>query len=96
MRRQYDRNSEVKPFVVETDADDVYKLSHAPKYRNAEQFIEAKLIILSDFCIGEEKMKKAKEHLYAIARESEIKNWSNLKTEEAINRAVRQIIMDKK
>lgn len=95
MSRQYNRDSKVKPFVVQTSSDDVYKLSHAPQFRNVKQYIEAKLTMLMDprgFCINvtEDEVK----HLYDLARESEIKNWDSRKTEETINRAVRQIIND--
>ena len=81
--------------MVQTDADDAYKLSHAPQFRNAKQFIEAKLSMLMDprgFGIKVTETEIA--HLYDIARESEMKHWGNLKTEETINRAVRQIIND--
>ena len=79
------------PFTSSTDADQAYKLSHAPQFKNAEQYIKAKLHMLrKDFCI---KVTETEiEHLNEIARESEMKHWDIRKTEEAINRAVRQII----
>ena len=91
MGRQYNRDSTIKPFAAKTDTDAVYKLNHTPRYDDAEQYIQAKLqILITENCIipYETEIK----HLYAIARESEVKNWSNSKTESEINRAVRQII----
>lgn len=91
--RQYNRDTKVKPFTALTDADDAYKLNHAPKFKNAKQFIEEKLTMLIDprgFCIPVTEAEV--KHLYDIALESEMKHWSQSKTEETINRAVRQII----
>ena len=93
--RQYNRDTKVKPFTTPIDADDAYKLSHAPQFKSAKQYIQAKLAMLkNDFLIKEEKMEMAEAHLDAIKRESEIKGWSAIQTEEAINRAVRQIIIN--
>ena len=91
--RQYNRDSKIRPYVGGTDSDDAYKLSHAPQFKSAKQYVEAKLIMLMDskgFCIHPTETEVM--HLYDIALESELKNWDNRKTEDAINRAVRQII----
>ena len=95
MSRQYNRDSKIRPYVCGTDSDDAYKLSHAPQFKTPKQFIQEKLAMLTDphgFCI---KVTGAEiKHLNDIARESEINNWSARKTEDTINRAVRQIIND--
>ena len=93
MSRHLNRDSKIKTLAVSTNSDDAYKLSHAPQYKHVNQYIQAKLAMLMDprgFCIQvtEDEIK----HLYSIALESEMKNWSDRKTEEAINRATRQII----
>lgn len=93
--RQYNRDTKIKPFTGGTESDEAYNLSHAPKFYNAEMYIQAKLAMLMDprgFCI--QVTETEIQHLYDIARESKIKNWSDRKTEDAINRAVRQIIND--
>lgn len=93
MSRHLNRDSEIKPLAIHADSDQVYKLSHAPQFKNAEQFIKAKLKILVDeHCIRPTEIEIA--HLNEIARESEIKHWNDRKAESEINRAVRQIIND--
>lgn len=75
------RETVLKPFAASTDADKAYKLSHAPQFKNAEQFIQAKLkMLVKDFRIK--------------PTETEIKHLYELATESEINRAVRQIIND--
>ena len=79
MRKIWHRDSRIHPLAVTTDADQAYKLSHAPQFKNAEQYIQAKLTMLEkDFCINPTK--------------TEIKHLHELATESEINRAVRQII----
>lgn len=79
MSRHLSRDHEIKPLAVSTDSDKIYKLSHAPTFKNAEQYIQAKLTMLEkDFCIK--------------PTETEIKHLYGLATESEINRAVRQII----
>ncbi len=79
MRKHWYGHSRIYPMVANTDADQAYKLSHAPQFQNAEQYIQAKLIMLQkDFYINPTKTEI--KHLYELATESEI------------NRAVRQII----
>lgn len=79
MSRHLNRDSEIKPLAIHADSDQVYKLSHAPQFKNAEQFIKAKLkMLMKDFCIYPTETEI--EHLYELATENEI------------NCAVRQII----
>lgn len=79
MSRHRNRDSEVKPMAVHADSDQVYKLSHASLFKNADQYIKAKLgTLVNDFCICPTK--------------DEIKHLYELTTESEINRAVRQII----
>ena len=79
MSRQFNRDTRLAPFTGGIDADKAYKLSHAPQFKNSEQYIQAKLTMLrKDFRIN--------------PTETEIKHLHTLATEEAINRAVRQII----
>lgn len=79
MSRHLSRDHEIKPLAIHADSDQVYKLSHAPQFKNAKQYIQAKLIMLkNDFCID--------------PTETEIKHLYELATESEINRAVRQII----
>ena len=79
MRKHWYGHSRIYPMVASTDADQAYKLSHAPQFQNAEQYIQAKLIMLQkDFYINPTK--------------TEIKHLYELTTESEINRAVRQII----
>lgn len=79
MSRHLSRETEIKPLAIHADADQVYKLSHAPQFKNAEQYIKAKLrMLVKDFCIN--------------PTETEIKHLSELATESEINCAVRQII----
>lgn len=79
MSRHLNRESEIKPLAVHADSDTVYKLSHAPQFKNARQFIEEKLkMLIRDFYI--QPTTKELNHLY------------ELKTESDINRAIRQII----
>ena len=81
MSKRFSRETQIRNIAVSTDSDEAYKLSHEPQFRNAKQFIEAKLRMLMDphgFCIY--PTKKEIEHLYELSTESEI------------NRAVRQII----
>lgn len=81
MSKRFNRDTRIIPMTIQTDADEVYKLNHAPKFKNAEQYIQAKLIMLvNDFCI--------------YPTETEIKHLCSLATESEINRAVRQIIND--
>lgn len=81
MSRHLSRDTEIKQLVVGTDSDKVYKLSHAPTFKNTEQFLQAKLkMLVQDFCIH--------------PTETEIKHLQTLKTEREINCAVRQIIND--
>ena len=81
MSKLYSRATRIRPFVARTDADEAYKLHHAPLFKNAEQFIQAKLkMLMDDFCI--------------YPTETEIKHLHELATESEINRAVRQIIND--
>jgi hypothetical protein len=61
------------------DSEKIYKLSHAPQFKNAKQYLQTKLIMLeNDFRIK--------------PTETEIKHLYELATESEINRAVRQII----
>jgi hypothetical protein len=79
MGRHWSRESTITPYVAKTDADEAYKLHHAPKFQNAEQYIKAKLkMLVNDFCIK--------------PTETEIKHLYGLATENEINCAVRQII----
>ena len=81
MSRHLSRETEIKPLAIHADPDQVYKLSHAPQFKNAEQYIQAKLrMLVKDFRIRPTETELA--HLYELATESEI------------NRAVRQIIND--
>lgn len=81
MGRTWSRESTITPYVAKTDADEAYKLNHAPKFKNAEQYIQAKLkMLVNDFCI--------------YPTETEIKHLYELETESKINLAVRQIIND--
>lgn len=81
MGRHWSRESTITPYTAKTDSDEAYHLSHAPQFKNAEQFIKAKLkMLVNDFCIH--------------PTETEIKHLCSLATESEINRAVRQIIND--
>lgn len=81
MGRHLNRDTEIKPLAIHADSDEVYKLSHAPQFKNAKQYIQAKLIMLeNDF--------------YINPTETEIKHLCSLATESEINCAVRQIIND--
>lgn len=81
MSRHLSRDTEIKPLAVGTDSDKIYKLSHAPTFKNTEQFLQAKLkMLVQDFCIH--------------PTETEIKHLYELTTEREINCAVRQIIND--
>ena len=81
MSRHLSRDSEIKPMAIHADSDKVYKLSHAPQFKNAKQFVEAKLkMLVDDFCIN--------------PTETEIIHLYELTTEREINCAVRQIIND--
>ena len=92
MNKLFNGSTQMKNFS-KTNTEQTYKLSHAPQFKNADQFIKAKLRILeNDFCIHPTETEI--EHLNDIARESEIKGWDDRKTEAAINCAVRQIIID--
>ena len=79
MSKKFNRDTRLTGFVAKTDADQAYKISHAPQFKNAEQYIKAKLkMLVSDFRIN--------------PTETEIKHLYELETEEKINIAVRQII----
>lgn len=79
MSTNWNRDSRIKPMVFEADTDQAYKLNHAPSFKNAEQYIKAKLkMLVNDFCI--------------YPTETEIKHLYELETESKINCAVRQII----
>ena len=79
MSKHRNRGILVKTLAKQTDADQAYKLSHAPQFKNAEQYIKAKLrMLVKDFCI--------------YPTETEIKHLYELTTESEINLAVRQII----
>ena len=81
MRKQYGRNTKIMPFAATTNADEAYKLNHAPAFKNPEQYIKAKLkMLVNDFCI--------------YPTETEIAHLNELATESEINCAVRQIIND--
>lgn len=81
MSRHLSRDTEIKPLAMHADSDKIYKLSHAPQFQNAEQFIKAKLkMLVQDFRIH--------------PTETEIKHLYELATEREINCAVRQIIND--
>lgn len=81
MSRHLSRETEIKPLAIPTNSDEVYKLNHAPKFKNAEQFIQAKLkMLVKDFRIH--------------PTETEIEHLCGLTTEREINCAVRQIIND--
>lgn len=81
MGRHWSRESTITPYTAKTDADEAYHLSHAPQFKNAEQFIQAKLkMLVNDFRI--------------TPTETEIKHLCSLATESEINCAVRQIIND--
>lgn len=79
MSKHRNRGILVKTLAKYTDADKAYKLSHAPQFKNAEQYIKAKIrMLVKDFCI--------------YPTEAEIKHLYELATESEINIAVRQII----
>lgn len=79
MSKHFNRETEIKPFAMHADSDEIYKLNHAPKFKNAEQYIQAKLkMLVHDFRIH--------------PTETEIKHLYGLATEREINCAVRQII----
>ena len=79
MSRHLNRETRIKPLAIHADSDQAYKLSHAPQFKNAEQFIQAKLkMLVKDFRIN--------------PTETEIKHLYELATESEINCAVRQII----
>lgn len=79
MGRHWSRESTITPYTAKPDWDEAYKLNHAPQFKNAEQYIEAKLkMLMKDFRI--------------TPTETEIKHLYELETESEINRAVRQII----
>lgn len=81
MSRHLSRETVIKPLTSNANSDQAYKLCHAPKFKNAEQYIQAKLkMLVKDFCIR--------------PTETEIKHLYELATESEINRAVRQIIND--
>ena len=81
MSRHLCRETIIKPLAIHANADEAYKLNHAPAFKNAKQFIQAKLkMLMDDFCI--------------YPTETEIKHLHELATESEINRAVRQIIND--
>jgi hypothetical protein len=81
MTRHLSREHEIKTLAIHADSDKIYKLSHAPQFKNAEQFIQAKLkMLVQDFRIH--PTEREIEHLYELA------------TEREINCAVRQIIND--
>ena len=81
MGRCWSRESTVTQYTAKTDWDEAYKLNHAPKFQNAEQYIQAKLkMLVNDFRIQ--------------PTETEIKHLYELETESKINCAVRQIIND--
>ena len=79
MSRHLNRDSEIKPIAIHADSDQVYKLSHAPQFKNAKQYIQAKLIMLE-------------KYFRINPTETEIKHLFSLATESEINRAVRQFI----
>ena len=79
MSKQYNRDTRLTPYAPKTNSDEAYKLSHAPQFKNAKQYIQAKLIMLEkDFCIQ--------------PTETEIEHLNELATESEINCVVRQII----
>ncbi len=79
MSKQYNRDTRIKPYAGSTDADEAYKLNHAPSFKNAKQYIQAKLkMLVNDFRIH--------------PTETEIEHLNGLATESEINCAVRQII----
>lgn len=81
MGRHLSRENEIRPLAITTNSEQVYKLSHAPHFKNSNQYIQAKLkMLVNDFCIR--------------PTETEIKHLYGLATESEINRAVRQIIND--
>lgn len=81
MSRHLSRDTKIKPIAIHADADEAYKLSHAPQFKNTKQYIQAKLkMLVNDFCIRPTETEL--KHLYGLATESEI------------NCAVRQIIND--
>lgn len=79
MSKRFSRETQIRNIAISTDSDEAYHLSHAPQFKNAEQFIQAKLkMLVNDFRINPTETEI--EHLYALA------------TEREINCAVRQII----
>lgn len=93
MSRRFRRERKATKISFLTDGDHAFTLHHAPQFKNAEQYIQAKLtMLINDFRIN--PTKEERKYLNDIARESEINHWSNQKTEEAINRVVRQIIIN--
>ena len=81
MSRHLSRETRIKPVAIHADSDQAYKLIHAPQFKNAEQYIKAKLkMLVNDFRI--------------IPTETEVKHLYELATEREINCAVRQIIND--
>lgn len=79
MSKRYDRETEIKPYAPPANSDQIYKLSHAPQFKNAKQYVQAKLIMLE-------------KDFHITPTETEIKHLCGLATESEINRAVRQII----
>ena len=87
------RETVLKPFAASTDADKAYKLSHAPQFKNAEQYIQEKIkMLVKDFRIPITETEI--EHLNQLATEIEVKHIDQRKAEDTIDRAVRQIIND--
>ena len=79
MSKRFSRETQIRNIAVSTDSDEAYKISHAPQFKNAEQYIKAKLkMLVNDFRIH--------------PTETEIKHLYELSTEREINCAVRQII----
>ena len=81
MSKHFRRDSRIHQFSVSSDADEAYKIRHAPQFKSAEQYIQAKLkMLVKDFRIK--------------PTETEIKHLHELSTESEINRAIRQIIVN--
>jgi hypothetical protein len=79
MSRPFRRENKIQRIAFLSHPDQACRLNHAPQFKNAEQYIQAKLTMLTkDFCIEPTK--------------TEIKHLHELKTEKEIDCAVRQII----
>lgn len=81
MNKHWHRDSRLHQFAVSITTDEAYKISYAPQFKDAKQYIQAKLkMLVKDFRIK--------------PTETEMKHLHELSTESEINRAIRQIIVN--